>query len=124
MGFSTEQINNLITGNALAAELTASRLGLRKFIVVSGFELNERGQWKRLSKVLNTDKCETAIFQIRCYELPEEFITNSWDVTEDVLTEDKIIDQLRGIQALERELEKYLDDFSVLVPEWKCENPL
>lgn len=100
------------------------RPGLRKFIVVKGFELNERGQWKRLSKVLNTDKCETAIFQIRFYELPEEFITNSWDVTEDVLTEDKTIDQLQGIPVLEKELKEYLNDFSVLVPEWKCENPL
>ena len=124
MGFSTEQINNLITGNALAAELTPSRPRMRKFIVVKGFELNERGQWKRLSKVLNTDKCETAIFQIRFYELPEEFITNSWDVTEDVLTEDKTNDQLQGIPILEKELKEYLDDFSVLVPEWKCENPL
>ena len=124
MGFSTEQINNLITGNALAAEITPSRSGLRKFIVVKGFELNERGQWKRLSKVLNTDKCETAIFQIRFYELPEEFITNNWDVTEDILTEARTIDQLQGIPALEKELKEYLDDCSVLVPEWKCENPL
>ena len=77
-----------------------------------------------MSKVLNTDKCETAIFQIRFYELPEEFITNSWDVTEDVLTEDKTIDQLQGIPVLEKELKEYLNDFSVLVPEWKCENPL
>lgn len=124
MGFSTEQINNLITGNALAAELTASRPGLRKFIVVKGVELNERRQWKQLSKVLNTDKCEKAVFMIRLYELPKEFLTNNWDVTEDVLTDDKTIDQLQGIPALEKELKEYLDDFSVFVPEWKCENPL
>ncbi len=124
MGFTLVQINNLITGNALAAKLSVSVPGRRRFLTVKGLEKNERGDWKRLSKVMNPEKSERAFFQIRIYELPEEYISNGWDVTEDILTEDTVMDMVQGIPRLEETLCHYLADFSVLVPEWQCENPL
>ena len=79
---------------------------------------------QQLSRTINTDKRENAYFQIRIYELPKEFISSGWDVTEDVLTEDTVLDMIQGIPKLEETLGYYLDDFSALEPEWKCENPL
>ena len=124
MKFTLVQINNLITGNTLAAELAASAPECRRFVTVKGFEKNKRGAWQRLSRTINTDKRENAYFKIRIYELPKEFISSGWDVTEDVLTEDTVLDMIQGIPKLEETLGYYLDDFSALEPEWKCENPL
>ena len=46
------------------------------------------------------------------------------DVAAEMEKKHKTIDQLLGIPTLEKELKEYLDDLSILVPEWKCENPL
>ena len=34
------------------------------------------------------------------------------------------LDDIKGIEALEIELRNYVQDFSVLQPEWHCDNPL
>ena len=52
MGFTLVQINNLITGNTLAAELAASAPECRRFVTVKGFEKNTRGVWQRLSRTI------------------------------------------------------------------------
>ena len=92
-----------------------------------GFEFfrSANGVWlTKKVPVEYLEKSERAFFQIRIYELPEEYVSNGWDVTEDILTEDTVMDMVQGIPRLEETLCHYLADFSVLVPEWQCENPL
>ena len=61
---------------------------------------------------------------ICCYEISGSYYINNWDVTEDCLLSQFYEDGISGTDALEKELRKYIKDFSVLKPEWYCENPL
>lgn len=49
---------------------------------------------------------------------------NNWDVTEDVLTSEVYQDDIKGIDALEKELSNYIQDYSVLKPSWLCDDLL
>lgn len=93
------QINNLIAGNRLAAELPASAPTLRRFVDVTGYMYHDRGMRCRLSGTISRDKQETAMFQVRDYEIA-------------------------GISGVEQELLEHLSDLSLLVPEWKTDCPL
>lgn len=61
---------------------------------------------------------------MRCYELSNDYYVNNWDVTEDVLTSEIYQDDIKGIEELEIELSKYIQDYTVLKPEWYCDNLL
>lgn len=124
MNLSLQQINNLITGTGLAAEIPASTVELRRYVVIRGYELNEWGHPRRLSKTIAKDKLYTALFEIRDYEISVSYIENGWDITEDCCMNYNITSDILGIAKAEEELSKYLSDFSLLIPEWKCSNPL
>ncbi|MCI8432181.1 MAG: hypothetical protein HFH83_03150 [Lachnospiraceae bacterium] len=49
---------------------------------------------------------------------------NNWDVTEDVLASEVYQDDIKGIDALEKELSNYIQDYSVLKPSWLCDDLL
>lgn len=124
MNLSLKQINNLITGTGLAAEIPASAPELRRYVVIRGYELNERGRSQRLSKTITEDKKHTALFEIRDYELPVSYIENGWDVAEGCCVNYTSTSNVLGITEAEAELSKHLSDFSILVPAWNCDNPL
>ena len=120
-----KQINNLCTGVKLAVELKSEEDKLRKFLTVQGYCYNADGQVIRLEKVLNRpDFLDTIYFEVRCYELSVDFYTNHWDVTEDDLASEVYLDDIKGIKALETVLSDYIQDYSVLRPEWECDNLL
>lgn len=117
-----KQKNNLLTGIKLATELKPSKLGLRKFLTVFGYDYDENNRYKSLSKVLKEDLDEIVYFELRCYEIPVEYYTNKWDVSDDILVNDILIDDIKGISLLEEELNKYLEDIKMLQPSWNCDN--
>ncbi len=115
MKLDIRQINNLYTGVKLAAELKPSDCNLRKFLTVQGYTYNVNGEIIGFNKILNKN-----IF----YEISIDYYINQWDVTEDSLTNQIYKDNIKGIDALELQLKNYIEDFSVLRPEWYCENLL
>lgn len=124
MHLSILQINNLIAGNRLAAELPASAPTLRRFVDVTGYLYDHRCVRRRLSGTISQDKRETALFQVRDYEIAAVYIENGWDAAEDDCMHYRCIDEIPGISDLERELVEHLSDFSLLVPEWQTDCPL
>ena len=123
MHLSLQQVNDLITGIGLAAELPASAPELRRFIDIHGYELDDQGIPQQLSKFIHQDKKDTALFQICDYEIEASYIENHWDADKDACVSYTCISNLRGISEAEAELSKHLSDFSLLVPEWNCDNP-
>ena len=124
MQLDTKQINNLCTGVKLAAELESVSPNLRKFITVQGYSYSADGKVINLTKVLNSNTLYNIYFELRCYELSNDYFINDWDVTEDDLVSEVYQDDIKGIDALETELSNYIQDFSVLKPEWYCDNLL
>lgn len=124
MQLDTKQINNLCTGVKLATELKTENLRLRKFLTVQGYGYNDDGKIVRLKKVLGLNSLENIYFELRCYEVSIDYYTNNWDITEDDLASEVYLDDIKGIESLELELFNYLNDFSVLKPEWECDNLL
>ena len=120
----TKQINNLCIGVKLATELKSENLNLRKFLTVQGYSYDHNGKIIRLKKVLRENTQDNIYFEVRCYELSKDYWTNNWDVTEDDLASEIYADDIKGIERLKMELSKYINDFSVLKPEWESENPL
>ena len=124
MNLSLQQVNNLITGIGLASELPASAPELRRFVDIHGYELDDQGIPQQLSKFIHQDKKDTALFQICDYEIEASYLENHWDADKDACVSYTCISNLRGISEAEAELSKHLYDFSILLPEWDCDNPL
>ena len=117
MNLDIKQINNLCTGVKLATELKASNSNLRKFLTIRGYSYNNEGKIVDLSKFLNKKISSNIYFVLRCYEVSVDYYINDWDVTEDELINEIYQDDINGIEELESELIKYIQDFSVLKPE-------
>ena len=125
LGLSVRQINNLCTGINLAAELKSEEFNFRKFITIHGYSYDGAGKRIKLRNVLNNLNIISQIyFELHYYEISIEYYINNWDVTEDDLVNAVYKDDIRGIENLEVELLNYIQDFSVLKPEWYCENLL
>lgn len=124
MKLDTKQINNLCTGVKLATELKTENANMRKFLTVQGYSYSVDGKMVGLKKVLSSSTLDNIYFELRCYELSMDYYTNNWDVTEDDLASEVYQDDIKGIEALEVELNNYIQDFSVLKPEWECDNLL
>ena len=124
MQLDTKQINNLCTGVKLATELKSENPNLRKFITIQGYSYNVDGKIIGLEKVLKPSILDNIYFELRCYELSIDYYINNWDVTEDDLESEVYQDDIKGIEALEMELSNYIQDYSVLKPEWYCDNLL
>ena len=124
MQLNTKQINNLCTGVKLATELKTENVNLRKFLTVQGYSYDDNGKIIILKKILSLSTLDNIYFEVRCYELSVDYYTNNWDVTEDDLESEVYQDDIKGIEALEVELSNYIQDFSVLKPEWECDNLL
>ena len=121
---SQQQINNLITGREMAAELSASREGLRRFLTIQPLQRGKFGTFVPVDKVLSRGKYETVSFRVLVYELPAVYIEKQWDVTGNELTARRDLGMLQGIGALEATLKEFLQDFSVLLTWDKTDAPL
>jgi len=119
-----KQINNLCTGIKLATELESSHPDLRKFLTVQGYRYNDNGKIIELDKILKANISEKIFFELRCYELSQDYFINNWDVTEDDLASEVYLDDIRGIELLEEKLSDFIEDYSVLKPEWYCDSLL
>ena len=118
MGLNAKQINDLSTGVKLATELKSSGINLRKFLTILGYIRSENGKAVTPDKYLKPDKINSLLFEVRIYELPLEYYTNNWDVTDDDLVNDIYMDDIKGLEKLESILNDYITDFSELKPEW------
>ncbi len=124
MQLDTQQINNLCTGVKLATELKSENPNLRKFLTIQGYSYNDDGKIVGLERVLKPSIVDNIYFELRCYELSIDYYINNWDVTEDDLASEVYQDDIKGIEALETELSKYIQDYSILKPEWNYDNLL
>lgn len=117
---NTKQINELVTGLKLAAELQPSQSHLRRFITVFGFTYDNDGQYVSLNHYIKNE--HELYFEIRCYEIDVKYYQNHWDVSDGDLLNDIIIDNIHGIKMLEKKLKDFISDLSILTPEWNCDN--
>ncbi len=121
MHLSIKQRNNLCTGVKLAAELVASDRNLRKFLTVQGYTY-DRGKLISLRKNIDTVVHDKIYFELRCYELPIMYFEEKLDVTEDDLINESYKYNIKGFEELENILSSFVKDFSILTPEWNCDN--
>ncbi len=119
-----DQINNLITGTEMAAELPASKEGLRRFLETCTYERDEKGKFRSTSKFIKRSKLETLYFRVGIYELPAAYCVNHEDVESvELLTFSRDLGYIHGIAALEAALREWLPDLSMLVPGHRLELP-
>jgi len=123
MELSRKQVNELITGVQLSAEIISSSSELRHFVSVRGYIETDCGI-KLLDKIISEDKIETTVFWIRNYEVPKEYIENDWEIPDDKIMNYIYIKGIVGIENVQKELKKHISDLSLLKPHWKCDAPL
>lgn len=124
MHLSVKQRNNLCVGVKLAAELISTDVNLRKFISVQGYTYNNVGKTIKLQKTISSEVHSNIYFELRCYEVPIMCFDERLDVTEDDLVNEIYRDNIKGFGQLECVLSSYIQDFSILIPEWNCDNLL
>ncbi|WP_239616874.1 hypothetical protein [Cohnella mopanensis] len=120
---SQNQMNNLMTGTSLAAELVSAHPDFRSFISTSGY-LKCKTKKKFISRSLNSAEKDDIYFYIRKYEINTIYLDNDWDVTDDEIVNSVHLIDIKGIENLERQLKLMIDDLSILEGDWKCDNPL
>ena len=123
MELSRKQINELITGVQLSAEISSSSYELRHFVSVRGYVETDRGM-KMLDKNISEDKIETTMFFIRDYEVPKEYIENDLEIPDDKIMDNIFIKGIVGIENIQKKLKEHISDFSLLEPHWKSDAPL
>ncbi|SHF42271.1 hypothetical protein SAMN05444392_12420 [Seinonella peptonophila] len=116
--FDLIQINKLLTGNALSIEIKSTSKKRRAFIKIKAYVPNGK-----MSKFLNADKSNVR-FLFRKYEIETKYIENDLDVSEEELYDAIFINNIQSLNELEKEVSKYIDDFSNFDNEWKFDNPL
>ena len=125
---SAKQKNHLSAGYNLAAEVSPTLIGHRKFIVIRpyvtkdiyGYEIQSKP-----NKYLNDlNKVNTLLFSILLYEVSQEDLNKEYDMNNDDIKLRKFISEVRGIEKLESILNNLEFDLSALDAEWKCENPI
>lgn len=107
------QRNNLITGNHLVAEIPASTPDRRAFILIGAYEKTSRGA-DHPSKILNRDLDRTR-FWIKTYEVDVSVLETASSLEEYQTHNLKYKNEIQNVEAVEKELEEKLDDFSGLI---------
>lgn len=116
----TFQRNNLLVGTRLAVEIAASSPELRAFVVV-GTYTHSTVRPRKPSRYLNKSE-DDLLFWIRKYEVARNNIEK--DITNRDLVGEIYVKDIESIGKLEKELGKYVDDFSLMKPDWYVDNPL
>lgn len=124
MSMTQKQINDLITGTELAAELPSVSPQNRRFVKIIPYELNERGKAERPDKILDSRKKDTVRFRLCDHEYPSYYIENDLEIYDGDVVRHTDEDDLIGIAELEERLSAILSDFSILVPAWETDDCL
>ena len=120
-----KQVNELLTGVILACELPSDSPEIRMFLTVQSFKKGvdgERIRWNKIIKSYNMGN--DSIFILHRYSLLSEYIELNYDIHDNDLTEDVVLDNIIGWDRLYEELSKIIDDLGLLRPQWHCGNPL
>lgn len=123
MELSIKQINELITGIILSAEISSSSPKFRHFVSVGGYIEVGRGK-KTLDRFINDEKIRTTFFWIRDYEVPKIYIENDLEIPDDQIINHIYTESIIGINSLQEDLKKHISDFSLLVPHWETDAPI
>ena len=124
MSFGQKQINDLITGTVLCAELPATREGDRRFVAVFPYIINDSGNVSSPDKLLDSAKTETVLFRLRDCEYPAEYCTNGLQVNDNDVIVLRDEGNIKGISALQEMLAEFVSDFSIFVPLWETDDVL
>ncbi len=124
MSFEQKQINELITGTVLCAELPATCEGDRRFVAIFPYVLNESGRADKPDKILDSAKAETIYFNLRDCEYPAEYIGNGYEVNDSDVIDLRHESDIKGISQLQEMLAEFVSDFSIFVPLWKTDDVL
>lgn len=119
-----QQRKNLLTGVKLATELNTNISDMRAFISIFAYQYDIFGKSEEVSKFLNSVDNEEIFFQLRKYEINKEFIEKGWYPSENDLINSVLIKDIQGLEIVEQELLKYMNDLSILRGEWECDNLL
>ena len=123
MELSRKQINELITGVLLSAEIPSSSPELRHFVSVRGYIETERGK-DVLDNYINESKLETTVFFIMDYEVSKEYLENDWEIPDNMIKNYIFIEGIVGVENVQKELKRHIPDLSLLETHWKCDAPL
>ncbi len=115
------QRNNLIIGNELAVEVQSSSPEIRAFVVIGAYIQTVKGAVKP-SKFLNAEQSNLR-FWMRKYEINASDLENDLDITDHDLINSIYLEDIQTIEDVEAELEKYLQDFSLMEVGWKVDYP-
>ncbi len=117
---TTFQLNTLNTGHELAAEIASSSPERSAFVVIGSY-IKAGLKILKPSKFLNSDQSDL-YFWIRKYEVNKADLDKY--ITYEDLFDSTYQKDIERIEELEHELAKYIQDFSLLEPAWKTDNPL
>lgn len=122
MELNIKQKNELVTGIVLAQELDAITENTKRFMVVRSFDISD-GRVKPWSKTLpNTLDNIKAKFIVKVYSINIEYL--DLDVDERDCSDYVCFEDIYSFDELYRVIEKYVDDFSGLIPQWNVRNPI
>jgi hypothetical protein len=111
------QLNNLLTGKTLAAEIPASSDDWRAFVVIHAYKSGGGDP----SKFLNAADQADLLFAFTKYEVERQHL---WDDDVDYYIHNVIRRRdIASIEALEWALADYLDDFAALDLSWRVRHP-
>ncbi len=119
------QITYLTTDTTLAAEIIASNSELRCFIAIFAYQNREPKSFAygfvRFDKFVKNVDLDNVFFALRKYEILKEHMEKSYDDNPCNFINKIYLEDIKGIQNIENELLKHIDDLSVLQPIWKCD---
>ncbi|MDO5560362.1 MAG: hypothetical protein Q4F95_12295 [Oscillospiraceae bacterium] len=123
--FETQQVNNLLTGVVLACEVKDSDEEHRKFLTVRSFDISKSGKPAAWDKTVKPyDRGNNALFVVHYYSVKARYMQLNYDIDDNDLTKNIIIDHIYGWDQLYNQLSKFINNYSELKPQWHCDNPL
>lgn len=121
MHLSQKQVNELNVGTCLATEIIAEQ-GMRKFIHVCSYMKDLEGRVKSVKNRGHNDN-STLYYAVVIYSISSDVIENDWDIGGEIIYHYRVKD-IKEILTLENQIKRYLDDLSLLLPSWYCDDVL
>ncbi len=121
MHFSQKQINELNVGTSLATEIIAQK-GMRKFIHICSYIKDLEGGHKSVRNRGCNDNSRL-YYSIVIYSISSDVIESDWNIGENIIYHYRAMD-IKEILTLENQIKEYLDDLSLLLPSWYCDDVL
>ena len=122
MQLDIKQLNNLFTGVRLVSELNSNRNDIKKFLTIRGYKYDSYNKEVEFDKFISKTKLQKVYFELKIFEISTDLDVSSWDITENDFEYEIIIRDIENIEKLECILKNYIEDYSILKPEWYFEN--